>query len=316
MLTTGCFVIPDDSRPLELPPIDATPVEYDVLVVKRQDFISSIATYGHFVPSVKETLYFKYTGGRVTDVYVETNDFVTKGQFLAARDIGGMEVDVKLKEIALEKARIRYELQQFATQNKFQLRLSELDVLEAEIRLHEARDKVSNATIVAPIDGEVTYVGIEEGDMVAPFEPVLQVVDASHLVLECTGENAKTLKTGMEVEVDVNNNYYPGTVTESSFDLFLEGEEFQKEDTVIVEVPDLPPDTEKNELGKIRIVLEESYNTIVVPKSAVHSYSGRNYVYVLRSGAREERDVEVGMSTTTKVEITEGLSEGDMVILR
>jgi macrolide-specific efflux system membrane fusion protein len=72
-------------------------------------------------------------------------------------------------------------------------------------------------------------------------------------------------------------------------------------------------------MGEIAIVsalIERSDDTIVLPKTLVHSYAGRHYVNILNSkGLREERYVSLGIATSSQVEITEGLQEGELVVI-
>jgi multidrug efflux pump subunit AcrA (membrane-fusion protein) len=40
------------------------------------------------------------------------------------------------------------------------------------------------------------------------------------------------------------------------------------------------------------------------------------YVYVLEDGIRSERNIDIGIENATEVEITEGLEEGELIVLR
>jgi hypothetical protein len=54
---------------------------------------------------------------------------------------------------------------------------------------------------------------------------------------------------------------------------------------------------------------------IVLPRSAIRSYMGRNYVQIVEGERRKEVDIEVGLTTPTEVEIVKGLEEGQKVVL-
>ena len=54
-----------------------------------------------------------------------------------------------------------------------------------------------------------------------------------------------------------------------------------------------------------------------MPVDAVHNADGKNYVYVLgENNIWETKWITVGLEGKDNVEITDGLSEGDMVILK
>ena len=83
-----------------------------------------------------------------------------------------------------------------------------------------------------------------------------------------------------------------------------------------IEVEDLPEEVEMGTNAQITLILEQSYDTIIVPKQAVRNYMGRKYVNVLENGLNNERDVRIGVETATEVEILEGIEEGEEIILR
>jgi multidrug efflux pump subunit AcrA (membrane-fusion protein) len=53
---------------------------------------------------------------------------------------------------------------------------------------------------------------------------------------------------------------------------------------------------------------------ITVPKDAVLIKKHGNVVYVVKEGKAEERLVKVGVTNGDRVEITEGLKEGETVV--
>jgi macrolide-specific efflux system membrane fusion protein len=85
---------------------------------------------------------------------------------------------------------------------------------------------------------------------------------------------------------------------------------------VLIRVLDLPRDAVMNDLGIATVVIERRPDAITLPKDAVNQYSGRTYVNVLRDGAIEERDVEVGIQVGSEVEIVKGLAGGELVVRR
>ena len=55
---------------------------------------------------------------------------------------------------------------------------------------------------------------------------------------------------------------------------------------------------------------------IVVPKTAITKYLGGYYASVMNEdGLRSERDVEVGVESSTHYEIVAGLEEGETLII-
>jgi len=65
----------------------------------------------------------------------------------------------------------------------------------------------------------------------------------------------------------------------------------------------------------IRIVVRQSANALVVPRSAVRTIGGKHLVYVLTGGTVHQRNIQVSISDATRYEVLSGLQEGDEVIL-
>ncbi|MAG13141.1 MAG: hypothetical protein CMN78_00945 [Spirochaetales bacterium] len=312
----SCFVVPKEPEKIDFPEISTGEIKYDVREVKREDLVNSVITYGYFEPAVKERLFFKYAGGRLSDLYVEQDDMVTKGQTLATLNISGLENQIKLQEIALQKAELRLKLLTVSNANAFEVQMARLDVEAAQIRSADLQEKLDNNSIKAPFDGEITFVGAEEGDYVEPFVPVLSIVNDDELIFECDPERARHLREDMEVEIEVDDIKYRGVVVQTYEDILFLGENALKENKVQIDVFDVPESMERGELGRLEIILEESHDTISVQKSDVHTFGQRTFVYVLRNGIKVEQDIAVGLQTRTKVEVTEGLEDGDLVIIR
>jgi hypothetical protein len=65
---------------------------------------------------------------------------------------------------------------------------------------------------------------------------------------------------------------------------------------------------------KIRIVLEHKDDVLWLPPEAIRSFEGRRFV-VIRRGDREQRaSVQIGIETEERVEILEGVEEGDIIV--
>ena len=68
--------------------------------------------------------------------------------------------------------------------------------------------------------------------------------------------------------------------------------------------------------GRVTIHAEAVKNAIVIPVSAVFERGDSFYCYLKTDSGHETRDVEIGMSNATEVQITTGLQEGDVVYLK
>lgn len=120
---------------------------------------------GYVEPYDSQTLRFRSTGA-VTGVYVEEGDVVVKGQILATIDDTQQQVDLQEIRNQIEEAMLSGSLRELEL-----LRLKEIS----------AEHNLEYATIVAPFDGEVASVDVDEGDYFEGGDEVITVVDRSML---------------------------------------------------------------------------------------------------------------------------------------
>jgi len=65
----------------------------------------------------------------------------------------------------------------------------------------------------------------------------------------------------------------------------------------------------------VSIVIEERKNVFLVPNKAIIAQGKDSFVRVMKDGTIEQRSVQTGLSDWQSTEITEGLSEGEQVVI-
>lgn len=191
--------------------------------------------------------------------------------------------------------------------------LAELDYRYAKSQLDEMEEELAKCVITAPADGTVTFLSSAAvGDYISAQTTFVKVAEAGELDLVYEGEHYGYARFGTAVSVTVDGTVCAGTVTSV--------EEAGPENStprIRIAVEGLPETTTAGSPAEISIVISRSENTLLLPRKAVESYNGSYYVYVLdENGMKTERTVQVGISSSDRIEITGGLEEGEAVILR
>jgi membrane fusion protein, macrolide-specific efflux system len=311
LLLSGCFLIPEAEKDLEAPLVELPEVRYDTIEVTRRSLIRQVSVSGRLVASRQQDLFFREQGGRLVSLPIRPGDGVRQGQVLAEIGVAGLSYQVRLREIAVEKARLRLELLRSSSANRFEVGMAALDVEAAEVQLEESAATLADSRLLAPFSGQVAQVGPEEGDYVEPFRTVARLVDPSRLVMECAADSEETFGIGTLVDVEVRGRRLRGEVVSVPIP-----EEAKKDERMLIAVTGLPRDAAMGDLAVATLVLERRENAIVVPRYVLHGSAGAMYVNVLDKGERVERDVQTGMETPSEVEILRGLDEGEQVITR
>jgi len=317
ILLVGCFVLPEEEKALGPPVMKPPEVEYNTVPVERKDISRQVYLYGHLISAVDKELFFRYQGGRLTRLMVQLGDEVQKGQLLAELDLGNLLIQLKQRQIGLERAQLYYDMKKASNAGKFDLRLAELDIQLARLQLDDTEARIADARLVSPIDGTVVNIQAKEGGYVAAFQPIVRVVDPKDLILECGADtDSEYFYTGMDVDAILKGETVVGKIIRSPRDSFLDasGPQAGADDVVLIELPRIPEGASLSDIGRVILTLEKQENTVVLAKNLIQRYGGRTYVNVLKDGFREERFVEIGIETSNEVEIVSGLEEGELVI--
>jgi len=159
----------------------------------------------------------------VVKVYADAGDRVRKGGVLIKLDDAEFVAGVKLAEAKLAEAEASLEMARLdfermgkllakgsATQNSYDMARTahakaKAGVALARAGLEKALIFKSYAVLKSPLDGEIQYRKIEEGELTAPGAPLLKVVDTEHLRFETAVKESRinSIKPGEKVKVRI-----------------------------------------------------------------------------------------------------------------
>lgn len=299
--------------------------------VQRGDIVTEIQFTGRIRPVVEEELFFE-TDGRVREVYVARGDDVTEGQLLA-----DLEVIVDLErqqrqdalnnrraEIRVEIAQLQLEAAQDADESPERIAILEKEVELAQIALEEVLLSVENrdlelakAQIFAPFDGQILSVALNEGATIGAFQGVMTMADVSNLEITATLQSTQIAELSTDMTINATPLNRPGEVLAGTI-RYLPFEDGVTEGDNFVRIAlDQSPQASGLELGdrvQVTIPLQSKLDVLYLPPQAIRQFEGRRFV-VVREGDVEQRvDVRVGLQTEDRVEIEEGLAEGQIVV--
>ena len=273
---------------------------------------------GYLVFIDPSDVYFTYQGGRLKGIYAEMGDQVREGVLLAELDTEIIEEEIITQELLLEKMTLIAEKKKAMGSDRYDIRLAEIDVSLARHRLNILEKGLNQSRIYAPITAEVVYAAsIDEGEYVNPFQTIFLIADPKELQVEYKGESAKDFRLGLEVGITIQGQIRPARVVQTPHDLPADAPEILS-DMVRISMETVPTDIklDKGDYVQITLVQLRKEGVLVIPKSSVNSHFNRNYVDILVNDLRQERDVEIGIETSTEVEVLSGLEIGDRIILR
>ncbi len=318
---SGCYLLPKEEEALAPPLTKPKEVEYKTQKAERTDIAKETIIQGKFRPTNEVTLTFEERGGVLITADGKYGKEVSEGDLLFALDTGGMEKELKIASLNLEKAQLNYDRVKRRTSSTYDRRIAEIDMELRQITYDEIALEIEKSKIYSPMDGIMTYMSNAEiGEHVQASKVMAKIADTGELRLMVEGDDAMKLDFGENVQISfsVSKEKYEleGEVVLSPLERPEDVQETFEDYTAIIEVKDL--DTSKiaiNQNAKITIVEQSAEDVIVIRRNLIKNYLGRTFVYVLEDGVKVERDVEVGITNTVMSEIRKGLEEGDLIIV-
>lgn len=268
------------------------------------------------------------TSGKVGALYIDENDYITNGQtvgyltsdsVVTSYDNAKMELDSAYR--SLEKVVIEtdtYSLDSSVNSAKISLE-------NAEMQLEDAQKSLDDYTIKAPIDGTIVTKNKKAGEKLeqnnSQSEPMAVIYDMSQLKVSLTIDESEIhdIVVGQRVTItaDAVEGIFEGEVIKVGIEgTSLNGVTTYPVEIAIAEYGDLLPGMNVDCV----IEIEAADDVLAVPVSAIQR---GNTVYV--EGKKEDDNdmapdgyrsvkVETGITDSSYIEITDGISEGDTII--
>jgi len=289
--------------------------------VKKQPVDLDFSVNGNFIPK-QELNFLSENAGRVTKIYVEEGDRVSKGQILAHIDAEIINTDRETAQAALENAikdENRYS-SSFKTGGVTQQQLDQakLATRNARLRLQSSARRVSDANIKAPINGIINKKYIEVGAFVtAQGTQLFEIVDVSKLKLKVNVNEGQVanLKTGDPAQI--KSNVFPADNFSGKITFIAPKADATLNFPVEIEVENNHKNTIKAGMyGTAIFKFPAQAATITIPRGSFVGSVSSNQIFVLENGNTAKlRKVIAGRTINDQVEIIDGLKEGETVIV-
>jgi HlyD family secretion protein len=160
---------------------------------------------------------------------------------------------------------------------------------------------------------------VEEGALIRERQNILRLPDLNQMQVKCTVHESKvdSLQRGMRARVHIQDRDYQGTVNSVSNQAepsnWFSGT--VKEYGTIVSIDSDPHGLRPGMTAAVEILIAHMKDVLSVPVQAVVERGGKFYCWVDSGLGYEKRPVLLGVANNTRIEIKDGLAEGDLVLL-
>ncbi|MDU4697333.1 MULTISPECIES: efflux RND transporter periplasmic adaptor subunit [Paenibacillus] len=332
-VSTGCALLPDEEAeedlPVITPPTISKKPEYEV---RTETIEINVSAVGKIMSQREEPLFFTEDNLHVKEVMVKAGDKVKQGDALIQLDVEDLQKDLRKKKLEFRKQEISMKELLRTKDEKDPIEFEEASIVFEEQRqaLEDLEKTIADGTLRAPFSGTVVSVTAQKGAAIKAYDTVAVLSDTSSLVVaaQFAKEDLSKVAVGMKAKVDINAaGVFEGKVkvmpveTSSSDNGNGNGGNAPEKDTIdkylIVQLDKWPEGVERGRPLSVSIVTQRKENAVLIPISALRTIGSRTYVQVVEEdGSKREADVEVGLQTSTDVEIVKGLTPGQKVVGR
>jgi RND family efflux transporter MFP subunit len=222
--------------------------------------------------------------------------------------IARAELDAAVSQLAVAEGRHQDAIEEARNrQGMLFQRRSELEI---------ARQELADTAIVSPMDGAVSERQASVGQYLAAGAPIVTLVrmDPLRLRLAVPEREARAVRVGQRVTLTVEGDptKYEGRVARLSPAIAENNRTLMME----AEVPNTQGVLRPGSFAKADIVVEIAQQIVTVPQDSIVTFAGIEKVLTVAEGKAVEKRVRTGRRVGDQVEVIEGVSAGDRVIVR
>ncbi len=295
----------------------AMPVE--VAAALRDTVVDAIAATGQ-IEAIQSIELRPEVSGRITDLLVREGQEVADGTALFKVDDAELKAQVAQAEAERQLARQALErTKQLIAQNASST--SDLEQAEAKSRGADAnydllKTRLDRTVVRAPFAGVIGRRLVSIGTYVSPQTSLitLQSVNPQHASFDVPERYADRLRRGQLVSFQVAalpGKNFSGEVVFVDPVVSLPGR------TILIKarVPNNEQQLQAGMFIEARLATNIRPNAVVVPEDALLPMEGATFIWVIKQGKADRRQVSVGVRTAGWAEIQSGVEAGDSVVV-
>jgi len=289
-------------------------------VLKYQSLSDRTISTGSVIPDEEVDLSFE-SSGKVVAIYFTEGTHVDEGELLAKINDLPLQAQLKKLEAQIPLAQDRVYRQRAllakdaVSQEAFEQVQTELDKLMADIDLVKAN--IAQTELRAPFDGIIGLRNVSEGAYTSPSTVIAKLTKISPLKIDFSipERYSAEVKAGTRIAFSMERNdgvmekfYATVYAVESKVDLA----------TRTLNVRATYPNTGENilpgRLTSVEITKQEIPNALTVPSEAIIPEMGKTIVFKYENGVALPKEITMGIRTESRVQVLDGLFQGDTII--
>lgn len=259
----------------------------------------------------QQSLQARYELSRIKkDLQLGDEEFKMGVKSRAQLDVQQEEFDYRNKSTLLQLEGLKRD--SAATLLRRELMDKELE--RARKSVMHARSRMDNLVVRAPVDGQLSFLNVTQGQRVGAFENIgeIKVMDNFKIHTGLSEYYIDRLTVGLPATVTYQGNKYPLRVSKVVPE--VKDRQFRVD---LVFTENQPDNLRIGKSYRVQIELGQPESAIVMPRGDFYQHTGGQWIYKLNeSGDRAIRTpISIGRQNPVQYEIISGLEPGDRVVV-
>lgn len=240
------------------------------------------------------------------------NNFARMQALYAANAIS--QVDLETAKSRMDSAEAKLQAARNGQDGNYDSAKAQMDSAKAALDI--ARKKYDDCTVTSPIAGMITKINVETGQTVSPQLTGATVMDDSgeKVEIQVADTDIDQLAEGMPMDVSLQSagKTCSGSISEISAVCDAKTGMY----TVKIRLDDKDSLHYTGLMADVRASVNEPSASVYIPSKCIFSDDNGDYVYVVSGNQAAKMPVTKGRKKNAYMEITQGLTQGNEVILQ
>jgi len=245
------------------------------------------------------------------------NEALYRRHVVSEKSLDSIKMQLQVAEAQYKKAEEYLQMAKRGSTHE-DIEVARAQVAQAEVALNMAEQNLEDSVIAAPFPGVVLQRFKNEGEFITsiPDTPILHIADIHKVNIEVGIPEGKIqdLCLGQSAEIKVDG--YPDELFQGKVSLIRPLiDSATRTFTVKLEVPNPDHRLKPGMYARVKITLLEKKGVPIISRDTILNKDGMSYVMLVNNSKAREQAIKTGLAQGNRVEVIEGVSPGDLVIV-
>lgn len=256
--------------------------------------------------------------GIITDIYFEEGREVDEGDLLLKINDSELRAQKQRAEFRLNLAEQREQRQESLlerggiSQEDYDATLNEVNVLRSEIQLINAQ--IDKTEIRAPFSGIIGLKYVSVGSYIGPNTRIASLQEVDPIKIDFSVPERYIARVNVGDKINYNVQGVDSTFTGEVYAI----EPRINTETRTLQIRAISENSENllypGAFANITLILDEIEEALMVPSISIIPGLNSQKVFMVRDGVVAEQIIRSGIRTSEKVQVIEGVQEGDVIL--